>query len=156
MTTKLQPPPAPLDNTRIHTREEYKAWQDAMFEYHAAIRAEEKRELLKAEVAKAEANRHLTDDEYHALAVQREAEKQARQAERDAEEAARAEAKAAYLASMPEVAEIQESNPFTFVKQICHWSALGYSLPENANVDFLPGLYSVSLDKPAATAKKTK
>lgn len=148
MTTKITAP-EPLDNTKLHSREEYRRWQEANHAYHAAIREGQERAVKQAEAKAAEANRPLSDDEYYALAVQREKAKQQRQAERDAEERAKQEAKAAYMASMPEVAEIEASNPFAFVSQIVHFANLGYQMPENADVHALPGFYAVKLTAPA-------
>jgi hypothetical protein len=155
MNTKLQPP-ALLDNTKLHTRDEYKAWQDAMYEYYAAIRAEEQREARIAAAKEATANRLLSDHEYHALALQREAEKQARQAERAAAERAEQDAKESYLSSLPEVAEVSAHSPFIFLTEVCLWANRGYTLEDDGNVNFMMGFYTATLNKPAPAAKKAK
>lgn len=153
MKTKPQKP-ADLDNQKLHTREEVRCWQDANFEYHAALREEQEKAVKQAAAKAAEANKPLSDDEYFALAQQRETQKQARLAEIAAAEQAKADAKADYLASTPEVAEIEATNPHHFVMQLVHWANRGYQMPENADVHALPGFYAMKLTAPAA--KKAK
>lgn len=152
MTNKLTMP-APLDNTKIHTREQYRDWQRRMHAYHVALNEQEQQEAKKAEAKAAEANRILTDAEYDKLAQEREAAKQAKKAARDAEAKAKADEKADYLASMPEVAVVSETNPYTFLLQITHWASLGYSLSETADIAVLPSYYSASFNKPAPSKK---
>jgi hypothetical protein len=146
--------PADLDNTKLHSREEYRAWQDATYEFHAAVRAEEQRAATKAAAEAAQANRVLTPDDYWALAVEREAIKQARQAELQAAEQAKLDAAAEYLASQPDVAVIDATNPYGFLKQVTHWANLGYVLPDDADITMLPTFCAVKLNKPAPAAKR--
>jgi molecular chaperone GrpE (heat shock protein) len=148
--------PADLDNTRLHTREEISAWQESTRDYHAAIRAEEQRAATQAAAKAAEANRPLTDDEYRAAAVIRETAKRARIAEQEATEKAKQEAKAEYLSSTPDFAEIDSSNPHSFLLEVIHWSGKGYSMPEGADLTVFPNWYAVKLVAPAPAAKKAK
>lgn len=154
MTMKLTPP-APLDNTKIHTREQYKNWQNEMFSYYKCIRDEEEAAETKAAAALLESQREMTDTEYFAMARRRYEAQKARDAEREKQRQQAEEEKAAYLASLPDVAVISESNPVCFVQQIMYWTKQGYTLAENAEVDILFGLHRVCLDKPAP-AKKVK
>lgn len=147
--------PADLDNTKLHTREEYKAWQDAMHDYHAAVREEKEAEGRKAAAQLAESQRVLTDAEYHAIAIKRKAEQDSRDAAREAERQAVADAKAAYLSSTPAVAEITENSPYSFLMAVIHWAARGYSMPEQADITFIaPSYYAAKLKAPEAAPAK--
>lgn len=155
MTQKIVPP-AQLDNTKIHTREAYRQWQREMYAYHAAICEEEQEAARKEAAALQESQREMTDNEYFLMAVEREKQRQQREAQREAERERIAEEKAEYMASLPDVAVISESNPVCFVDQIMHWTRQGYTLAPNAEVDILFGLHRVCLDKPAAAKKAAK
>jgi hypothetical protein len=153
--------PADLDNSKLHTRAEVRAWQDANFEYHAAIHAEEQRAATQAAAKAAEASRPLSDDEYYQQAVQRETEKRARIADREAAEKADQEAKVAYLESTPAIADIDATNPYSFLLQVIAWAQKGYTLPEDADIATFPSWYAVKLTAPApapapAAANSTK
>jgi hypothetical protein len=155
MTQKIAPP-AQLDNTKIHTRDEYRQWQAANFEYHAYLREQEQAAERQQAADLLESQREMTDNEYFVMAVEREKQRQKREAEREAERQQAAAEKAAYLASLPDVAVISESNPYCFVQEIMHWTKQGYSLAPNAEVDILFGLHRVCLDKPAPAKKAAK
>lgn len=146
--------PADLDNTKLHTREEYKAWQDAMHDYHAAVREEKQAEGRNAAAQLAESQRVLTDAEYDELARKREQDRQARESAREIERATAAGAKEDYLASSPDIAAILETNPVSFVQQLMHWSGHGYTLPDSPDLMMLPNFYRFSLNKPAIPVKK--
>lgn len=147
--------PADLDPTKLHTPAEYRKWKSDVADYHAAIREEQNRERRKEEAKAAHKNRILTDDENYALAVERLAEQQKREAERKAVRQAEQDAKAAYLASRPDVAEVLERSDFHFLLAVVHWANKGYALSANGVDAFLPGFYSCRLDKPV-TAKQAK
>lgn len=155
MTQKIEMP-AQLDNTKIHTREAYRQWQREMYAYSEALREEEQEAERKAAAALQESQREMTDNEYFVMAVEREKSRQQREAEREAERQQAEAEKAAYLASLPDVAVISESNPVCFVQQIMHWTCQGYTLAENAEVDILFGLHRVCLDKSALAKKAAK
>lgn len=153
-TTKLQPP-APLDITKLHSPAEvlrHKAEQAAYFE---SVRAEEQRQRMKEQAEKAYANRVLTPDEYFAEALKRQAEQQARDDQREFERQAERDAKAAYLESTPDIAEVSERSEFSFLQGVIHWASKGYTLTGDGITAFLPGFYCCRLNKPA-TIKKAK
>ncbi len=156
MTTKTTlTRPANLDSSKLHSPAEVRAHRAEVEAYFATVRSEAERLHKREEAARAEAQRPLTEDEYHAAAVIREAEQRSRIAEREAVEVAAAEAKAAYLESTPDIADIEASNPHHFLLQVIHWAARGYQMPEGADIATFPNWYAVKLVAPAtAPAKK--
>jgi len=155
MTNNTLTQPAPLDPTKLHGPTEVRMWKAEWASFHDSLRQQEAAQRQKAQAAQAEANRVLTEDEYHALAVKRHAEAQAKLAEREAAEKAQADAEAAYLASLPEVAEITEASEFLLLTKLAHWFALGYELTDDSIVHFIRGCYVINLKK-SATAKRSK
>jgi hypothetical protein len=146
--------PAPLDLTKLHTPTEVRQWKAEMADYHAALRAEEEQERLKEQTKKAHENRIILNaDEAYALAVEREAQRKAREAEQEAARQAERDAKAAYLASLPAVADVSERSEFHFLQTVIHWAGKGYSLSDDGIEAFLPGFYSCRLTAPATTKK---
>lgn len=127
-----------------------------MAAYRDALRAQEERTRKRDEAAKAHANRVLTDEEYYQQALEREAQKQAQAAERQAEEQRKKEEKAAYLASLPDVAEVSERSEFLFLQGVIHRAKQGYILEPNGIDAFMLGFYSCRMVKPEAPARKTK
>jgi hypothetical protein len=156
MTTIQIQKPNDLDNSRLHTRAEVREWKAANAAYFAAIRAEADAERKQKEAAKQKANRPLTDDEYDAMARQREEKRLAAIAEREAEEAAKLKAKSDYLASTPDVAEIAENSEFNFLQAVISWAAKGYTLPDDGIKLMIPSFYSISMNAPVAPTKKVK
>jgi hypothetical protein len=146
--TKLSMP-EPLDTSKFYTREERRQHAAAVASYHETVRAEEQRQPLAEEAARAEANRVMTQEEYEALALLRYQEKVAKEAEQAAAEKAQAEAKEAYLASMPDIAEIEARSEFIFLSDVAHWFAKGYTADEKSIIGWIPGFYCVKLNKPA-------
>lgn len=153
MTTTNLTPPADLDIARLHSPAEVDAWKAQWDAYRESIKADEAAERLKRQAAEARANRILTREEYHQLAMEREAEKQAKEAARQAVEQTKKDEEAAYLASLPEVAEVLEASEFLFLTKCQNWFAKGYTLPDDGISFFLPGCYSVRLHKPSAASK---
>lgn len=152
-TTQTAPQrPAPMDNTRINTPGEYRAWQDAERAYFDALRSIEQAKQQAAEMAKAEANRPLTSQEYYVMACQRENENKAKAAATLAAEQAAAQAEADRLAATPAVAEIMQRNEWAFIQEVCHWSRRQYTL--NDLHSCMPGLYHATMNAPAAKAGK--
>lgn len=143
--------PAPLDNSVIHHPRTIRAWKDAEYEYHAAIRAQ----ALAAE-AKAEASRKpkvLTEDEEYQLAVKRDAAKKAEQAKRVQQELDKEEAHQKYLASSPERVELLESSLYALLISVQHWCKKGYQIDETSINSIPPSLYACHLI-PAPKSKK--
>jgi len=145
--------PEPLDPTVYHTRDQYRAWQASMADYYNALRAEEARQREKQEQEENPPPRYLGNDEYDRIKRKQWEEDQARQKQRDDEQAAKEKARADYLASTPDVAEILAFDPFTLLQEVAHWSAKNYSLPEDGIQHFTQGCYTVQMVKPT-TAKK--
>lgn len=141
-----------MDNTRINTPGEYRAWQDAEGAYFAALRNMEQDKQEAAEMAMAEANRVLSDQEYYVLACQRENENKARAAARATAEQDAARAESERLAGSPAVAEIMHRSEWAFIQEVCHWSRRQYTL--NDLHSFMPGLYHATMSAPAAPAAK--
>ena len=139
-----------MDNTRINTPGEYRAWQDAEGAYFAALRNIEQAKQEAAEMAKAEANRVLSEQEYYVAACQRENENKAKAAARAAAEKEAAQVEADRLTATPAVAEIMHRNEWAFVQEICHWSRRQYTL--NDLHSCMPGLYHATMSAPAAPA----
>lgn len=153
MTTKIQQPEA-LDPSRLYTQEQYKNWKRQMAAYHDAINVEQEQKRKKEEAALAKANALLTDEEYDHMAQKRHAELKAKQAARAAEELAKKDADDAYLASLPDIAEVSERSEHLFLLKLQHWMSQGYRVDENSIVGFTPGFYCVRLNKsPAKDAK---
>jgi hypothetical protein len=147
--------PADLDVTRLHSPVEVDMWKAEWHAYRETLRAEEKRERLNQQAKEAYENRLLTRDEYHALSVQREAEKQGRQAARQAAAKAKADEEAAYLASLPEVAEVCEQSDYLFLLRLQHWMAQGYTVAEDSIQAFQLGSYWVRLNKPVFIGQRS-
>lgn len=145
--------PAPLDNTRLYTRAEYREWQAKNADYYAAVREEEKRKREKQVRAEADANVPMTDEEYDKFSRKRHAEQQAKQDARAAELQAEIDAEAAYLESSPEVAEINERSEYHLLLRLQHWISRGYRIAEDSVQTFLPSFYSVHLYKQANKSK---
>lgn len=156
-TAKQLTPPAPLDtsNGPVHPSD-VSRWKAEWQTYHESLRRRDAEADAQRQAAQEAAARTLTTDEYHALAVARHEEAQRRLAEREAASKAQAEAEAAYLASMPEIAEVTEASEFLLLTKLQHWFSLGYQVHENSVQFFAPGCYSVSLKKPATTKSKGK
>lgn len=148
--------PAPLDPYKLHTPEEVDAWKAATRAYFDTIREEENRERMKEEAAKANANRTLNRQEYYEIAVQREAERQAQAAKREAERQAEQDAKDAYLASMPDVAEISAHSEYTFLLNLQHWFSKGYTISDDSIHAWMLGYYNVRLCRPTMPSKAKK
>jgi len=147
-------PPPNLDPSRLYSPAEVDQWKGAWADYRAAVRAEEDRERLKQQAAEARNNRDLTRDEYHQISVKREAENQAKQAAGQAAKQAEKDEEAAYLASLPEVAEVMEQSEFLFLTKLAHRLSQGYVVTEDSIRWWTPGLYHVVLNKPAAPKRK--
>ena len=138
--------------TRINTPGEYRAWQDAEGAYFAALRNIEVAKKEAAEMAKAEANRVLSEQEYYVLACQRENERKAAAAASAAAAAEKAAARAEVdrLSGSPAVADVMHRNEWAFLQEICHWSRRQYTL--NDLHSCMPMLYHATMSAPAAPA----
>lgn len=158
MTNQTSTPirPADLDNTKLHTPTEYKAWQQSMRDYHQAIRDIEQAAERKAQAVIAEQNRVLTDAEYHALAVKRKETSDAVAAERVAAEKTLALAEIQRLMASPETVEVLQRNEFQFLTEVLHWANRGYVLAENGFHSMGYGLFHVTLQAPVAAKKAAK
>lgn len=151
--------PEPLSIYVIHSPEDRRRHAIEVAAYYDYIREEEQRQRTIEQAKIAEANRVLTDDDYYALALKRKAEQDAREAAREAERQAAADAKAAYLASAPDVAVISETSPYLFLQQVALWASRGYTISETADMHVLPTYFCASMNKPepaAPAAKKVK
>lgn len=143
-----------MDNTRINTPGEYRAWQDAEASYFATLRRIEAAKKEAVETEKAEANRVLSDQDYYIAACQRENERKEKAAATLAAEKAAAQAEAARLASSPDVVEIMHRSEWAFLQEVCQWSRRQYTL--NDLHSCMPGLYHATMAAPAAPAAAAK
>lgn len=148
--------PANLDPFRLHTPAEVRQWESAWADYRQALVAEQNKQRIKEQAEHAESKRILTDAEYFELAQKRESAHQKRLAERLAAEQAEQAAKEAYLASMPDVAEVLERSEYAFILKLQHWMQLGYTCDENSVQGMLPGFWCVKLNKPATAKRGSK
>jgi type IV secretory pathway VirB10-like protein len=155
MTTKLTPP-KDLDLTKPISPTERRMWEAEWAAYRDALRAEEDRQRQQEAAAESEANRPLSEDEYFALSIKLYEEQQAKLAEREAAEQAKKDEEAAYLRSLPEVAEVSERSEYLFLSKLGHWLSQGYVVTEDSIRFWMPGMYHVALNKPALTAKRSK
>lgn len=147
--------PADLDPSRHYSPAQVRLWKAEVAAYHQTLREEDASRHRKEEAAEASRNRVLSEDEYYALTLKRLAEAQAKEAKREAAERAEQEAEAAYLACMPDLAEVLESTEYHFMLKLQHWFQQGYELTDDSIRYFVPGCYAVSLRKPA-TIKRSK
>lgn len=146
--------PEPLPQDRFVSRSELRAWQARMADYYNAVRAEEIRQREEQEKRDNPPPHYLDDAAYDRL---KRAEWQAdmdRRKQRDDEQAAKAKAKADYMASTPDVAEILAADPFTLLTEVVHWSAKGYSLPDDGIQYFTQGCFTVRMTKPTTARKR--
>lgn len=157
--TKNQPQqplrPADLSIYELHTPQAVIQHEAAMAAYHESLREWDQRHALLEKAKREPEDQHLTEQQYFELSVKRDAERRAKIAEREAAAKAQADADAAYLASLPAVAEISEASEFLFLSKLGHWFALGYQLTDDSIQHFVRGCYAVKLSRPTAvTAKK--
>jgi len=146
--------PAPLDNSVLHTPAEYRQWQEDCAAFHAEQRAiEQKAAQLKAQ-QEANASRLMTNEEYHALAVERANEQHKRAVERQLIVDVKKQEKLDYLKSSPEIASLNESNPYTLIETLLHWGRRNYQLTENSIQYFADGIYQINLVAPKAKTVK--
>ena len=154
-TTQTAPVrPAPMDNTRINTPGEYRAWQEAEAAYFATLRRVEIAKQEAAEMEKAEANRVLSDQEYYIQNCQRENERKAKVAATLAAEQAAAQAKTDYLASRPATVEIMRGDPVNFLQEFAHWTRAGYEMSGDDLHSTGFGVWHATLTEPAPAAAK--
>ena len=141
--------PEPLDLTRPHHPSEVRAHANRVAAYHEALREQEAAERRKQEAREAATDRVLSEDEYYALSLKlHEAQKQ-KEAQREAERKAKEDEEAAYLASLPELAEISENSEYLFLTKLAAWIAKGYRVTEESVRYWVPGFYCVILAAPA-------
>lgn len=155
-TTTITAPqrPAPMDNTRINTPGEYRAWQDAEASYFATLRRIEQVKQQAAEQAKAEANKTLTENEYYLEACERHRQQQEKAAAAQAAEKAAARAEVDRLSASPDVVDIMQRNEWAFIQEVCHWSRRQYTLEDGGLHACMPGLYHATMTAPAKKGGK--
>jgi hypothetical protein len=147
MTTLVKPDDLSL--FEIHSPAVQAAHRAAVAAYYEQKREEEKRIADKALAAEANANRALTPDEEYQAAVKRHEAQKAKAEERRMAEVTAQLAEAAYLASLPAIAEVSERSEHTFLLKLAHWLGQGYSVADDSVIHWLPGFYCVQLHKPA-------
>ena len=152
-TQTIPTKPADLDSTRLHSPDEVRQWKSDCADYHAANRAIEQAKITKAQAAVAYENRTLSESEYYEFAVKRKAADDAKQAEREAITKAAALAEIDRLMGSPEIAEVLHRNEYTFLQEVIQWSNRGYVLADNGFMCFMPGMYHINMQAPAATKK---
>ena len=154
--------PADLATDRYVTLAERKAYQDAMDDYNANVRAQ-------AEKAKAKQNpepaptapRYLSNEEYDELRrAEWEAQREKDKAREDAEEA-KQKAREDYLASDDDAIKVLETNPNSFVLTFQHFVQRGYQLSDAGLEQFHPGFtgigcFQCTMVKPTTTKKTSK
>jgi hypothetical protein len=154
-TTQTAPQrPAPMDNTRINTPGEYRAWQDAEGAYFAALKNIEVAKQEAKEVEKAQASRVLSEQDYYIAACQRENERKEKAAAARAIEQAAAQAHADYLTSRPATVEIMRGDPVNFLAEFAHWTRAGYEMSGNDLHSTGFGVWHATLSAPAPAAAK--
>ncbi|CAM3480960.1 hypothetical protein [Polaromonas hydrogenivorans] len=152
-TTQTAPQrPAPMDNTRINTPGEYRAWQDAESSYFATLRRIETAKQEAAEMEKAEACRILSEQDYYLMACQRENLRKEKAAATLAAEQEAAQAKADYLASRPATVEIMRGEPYNFLQEFAHWTRAGYVMLDSGMHSTGFGMWHATMTAPAAPA----
>lgn len=157
MTNQTTPiKPENLDSTRLHSPEEVKQWKADTADYFSALRAIENAKVAKAQAQVAYANRTLTSDEYHELAVKREADRQAKQAERETAEKTAALAEIDRKMASPDTVEVMNRSEYNFLLEVIMWSNRGYTLQDNGIHHFGMGLYHVQLTAPAKKKASAK
>lgn len=157
MTTTTQAAPvrpAPLSLYRINSPAEIRAWKDAEAGYFAALRGIEQAKQDAVEMAKAEADRPMSEQEYYIMACQRDNENKAKAAARAAAQKEADQAHAAYLASRPATVEIMRGEPFNFFLEFAHWSRAGYELHGDNLHSTGFGMWHATLTAPAAKGGK--
>nr|WP_315428108.1 hypothetical protein [uncultured Albidiferax sp.] len=145
--------PADLDNTKLHTPAEYKAWQQSMRDYYNALRAIEQAAERKAQAVIAEQNRPISDDEYHALAVKRKQIADDKIAERAAAEKSAALAEIEKLMSSPATVDVINRNEVLFMVEVIQWANRGYTMPETGFHSFGLGLFHITMNAPVLAKK---
>lgn len=146
--------PEPLDSSKIHHPNAVRAWKDAEFNYHAAVRAQKLAADAKAEALRNPKPKVLTEDEEYRQAVARDEARKAVQAERAQREAAKEKAHQEYLSSSPEQVELLENSLYALVMALQHWVKRGYEVVETSINAIPPSLYVAHLI-PAPKSKKT-
>ena len=157
MTTQAIPTkPESLSIYVLHSPSEVRQHAAEMEEYFEAIRKIEYGKRIKAQAIIDEANRPLTEDEYFQEAVKRQKAQDDKQAEREAITKAAALAEIDRLMGSPEIAEVMHRNEYTFLQEVIQWSNRGYVLADNGFMCFMPGMYHINMQAPAATKKAGK
>lgn len=146
--------PAPLSTHVLHTPAEVRKWKQDNQDYLNAKNAQAAKEAAKAEAKHAAANKVLSEEEYHALAVEREAAKQADQEAYAARIKEKEAAAAAFLLTTPPVVSLNESNPANFLSALTIWIRKGYDIDLNGELNMGPFFYLCTLVAPAAPVKK--
>lgn len=151
MTNDALTMPEPLDLSRPHHPAEVRAHANRVEAYHAARREEEAAQRRKQEARDATKDRVLTEDEYFALSLKlHEAQKQ-KEAQREAERKAKEDEEAAYLASLPEFAEVSEHSEYLLLTKLAAWIGKGYRVTEESVRYWMPGFYCITLAAPVRT-----
>ncbi|PWK38671.1 hypothetical protein [Cupriavidus plantarum] len=153
MSTAIEKP-ADLDPTVWHSRDDYRQWQARMADYAAAVRAEEARQREEQEKRDNPPPQYPSDAEYDRIKRAEHEAEMARRKQHADEQAAKEKARADYLASTPDIAEIRAADPFSLLTEVTHWAAKGYSLPEDGIQFFVQGCYTVQMVKPTTPARK--
>lgn len=143
--------PEPLDPSRLHSPAEVRAHANKVAAYRDAVREEEAAQRRKQEAAEAATNAPLDEDGYFKLSLKRQQEQQAKDAQREAERKAKEDEEAAYLASLPDFAEVSEHSEYLFLTKLAAWIGKGYRVTEESVRYWVPGFYCVTLAAPATT-----
>lgn len=154
MTKQIQKP-EPLDPNKWYTRDERRQYDEQLAAY-ASLCQPEKPAPIKEEPEEYTVH-ELTESEYDDLRRREWEQQRAREKEREAEREASKTADAAYLESMPAVADILVHDPHSLLMKVLHWASRNYTLPEDGIRFFNPNFYHVQMTAPvSATNRKTK
>jgi hypothetical protein len=122
-TIIVPPLPAPLDPARYYTRAEYRAWKAAAAAHYDALAAVKRQ---KEELKRREATVHyLSDSEYDERGLAAFNAKKQKAMEQAAEDLRKQREREEWLASTPEIVQIAENNPCTFLRTLAHFLAKG-------------------------------
>jgi hypothetical protein len=144
-----------MDPTRYYTRAEYRAWQAACADHHNARHALQRQELEQER--RKNAVHYLTDVEYdeQGLVIFNARQKQA--LEEASQDLLKEREREEWLASTPDVVDIFERNPCTFLKTLAHFLGKGcYEMDFEAFWQVTPNQCSIQLHKrPEVQNKKS-
>jgi hypothetical protein len=152
--TNIPALPAPLDSSRLYSPAEVRKWKADCAAHYDAIRAAEKSE--EQAKYKAAQPHYLTDEEYHALGVERFNAQKLKDLERETAALASAQEKQKFLDSSPATVEITETNIVVFFQQVQHWASRQYSINFDDSFNMMPTLHSLTMNAPVKSTKGAK